>query len=503
VNRIGDERRLRPHGEAICQPENARKDGFSRRFAARIVREWPRSGLAMARCRGNKGRDLFPPTVPDWMASHDVTFPRAEAASGRRSKLRTVVSVASGNFLEMYDFTVFGYFAGAIGQAFFPSGDSFASLMSSMATYAVGYAMRPLGALLLGAYVDRQGRRKGLMLTLGLMAIGILSIALMPGYATIGVWAPMLVVLGRLIQGLSAGVELGGVSVYLAEIATPGHKGFYVSWQSGSQQVAVMVAASLGVLLSSALGPDKLNAWGWRLPLLFGCAIVPVLLVLRSSMQETEAFLAQPRRPALDEVVGSIVANAGIVAIGLMMVLMTTVSFYLITAYTPTFATRELHLASVDSMLVTLCVGASNLFWLPVMGALSDRVGRRPLLVACTVLALATSYPAMSWLVAAPSFARLLIVELWLSFLYASYNGAMIVFLTEIMPSRVRTTGFSLAYSLATTVGGSSLLISTSLIKATGDRAAPALLLSAAAACGLLAAIVARPHQDGTVHPPR
>jgi MFS family permease len=328
------------------------------------------------------------------------------------------------------------------------------------------------------------------------MSIGILSIALMPGYATIGIWAPIFVVLGRLVQGLSAGVELGGVSVYLAEIATPGHKGFYVSWQSASQQVAVMVAASLGVALSAILVPDQLNAWGWRLPLLFGCAIIPVLLILRRSLRETDAFLAQRHHPSLREVSRSIVDNAGIVGIGWMMVLMTTVSFYLITAYTPTFATRELHLSPIDSMLVTLCVGASNLFWLPVMGAVSDRIGRRPLLIACTALALATAYLAVSWLVQAPSFGHLLIVELWLSFLYASYNGAMVVYLTEIMPAQVRTTGFSLAYSLATTVGGSSLLICTWLIKVTGDRAAPALWLSAAAAFGLVAALLARPHAD-------
>lgn len=438
-------------------------------------------------------------------SSTDRPRPIAGASAPRRaqSPLLAILGVASGNFLEMYDFMVFGYFAGAIGQAFFPSGDDVASLMSSLATYAVGYAMRPLGALFLGAYVDRKGRRAGLMLTLGLMAIGILSIAVMPGYATIGVWAPIFVVLGRLLQGLSAGVELGGVSVYLAEIATPGHKGFFVSWQSGSQQVAVMVAASLGVALNGLLGPSQMSAWGWRLPLLFGCAIVPVLLVLRRSLRETDAFLSRQHHPTLGEVMRSIAENGRVVAVGWLMVLMTTVSFYLITAYTPTFATHELHLSPLASMLVTLCVGASNLFWLPVMGALSDRIGRRPLLIACTALAMATAYLAESWLVAAPSVSRLLVVELWFSFLYASYNGAMVVYLTEIMPSQVRTTGFSLAYSLATTVGGSSLLISTWLIKETGDRAAPALWLTAAAACGFLAAMVARPHQDGVVHPPR
>jgi len=168
----------------------------------------------------------------------------------------------------------------------------------------------------------------------------------------------------------------------------------------------------------------------------------------------------------------------------------------MITAYTPTFGNSVLHLANIDSLVVTLCVGASNLFWLPLMGALSDRIGRRPLLLVFTILMLVTAYPAMLWLVREPTFSRLLAVELWLSFLYASYNGAMVVFLTEIMPVDVRTSGFSLAYSLATAVfGGFTPAISTYLIHLTGNRAIPGLWLSFAAACGLVAAILARPQQ--------
>src|SRR3979411_342354 len=163
----------------------------------------------------------------------------------RSAKIWSVVRVSSGNFLEMYDFMVFGYYASALGRAFFPSGNPFVSLMLSLMTFGAGCLMRPLGAIVLGAYTDRHGRRAGLILTLALMSVGIFSIACMPGYATIGLLAPIFVLIGRLVQGFSAGMELGGVSVYLSEIATPGHKGFYVSWQSGSQQVAVMFAASV------------------------------------------------------------------------------------------------------------------------------------------------------------------------------------------------------------------------------------------------------------------
>ncbi len=414
--------------------------------------------------------------------------------SDRRAKIWSVVRVSSGNFLEMYDFMVFGYYASAIGAAFFPSGDKFVSLMLSLMTFGAGFLMRPLGAIVLGAYTDKHGRRAGLLLTLSLMSIGIISIACVPGYATLGLLAPLLVLVGRLLQGFSAGMELGGVSVYLAEIATPGNKGFYVSWQSASQQVAVMSAALVGVMLSAFLPPEKMTAWGWRVPLLLGSVIIPVLFRLRRSLQETNEFAAHKYHPSTSEILRSLSGSWRIVVIGTMLVTMTTVSFYMITAYTPTFGHSVLRLGSKESLIVTLCVGASNLFWLPVMGALSDRVGRRPLLFLFTVLMLVTAYPAMLWLVRAPSFARLLAVELWFSCIFGSYNGAMVVFLTEIIPANVRTSGFSLAYSLATALfGGFTPAISIYFIHVTGNRAVPGLWLSFAAACGLGAAVLARP----------
>ena len=411
--------------------------------------------------------------------------------TSRAAKIATVIRVSSGNFLEMFDFFVFGYYAKAIGETFFPSGSEFASLMLSFMTFGVGFLMRPLGAIFLGAYIDEHGRRAGLILTLCLMAVGVLLIALVPGYATLGWAAPVLVVIGRLIQGFSAGVELGGVSVYLSEIATPGNKGFYVSWQSGSQQVAVMVVALLGVALSTYLPPAELSRWGWRVPFFVGCLIVPFIFILRRSLAETGAFLDQKRHPTAGEVFRSVAQHWALVLTGMLMVTMTTVSFYFITAYTPTFGASVLHLGSTASLVVTLCVGVSNLFWLPVMGAVSDRVGRLPLLLTFTILTLLTAYPALNWLVDAPSFARLLTVELWLSFLYGSYNGAMVVCLTEIMPPAVRTSSFALAYSLATAAfGGFTPAISTYLIHVTENRAMPGLWLSFAALCGLTAALI-------------
>jgi MFS family permease len=411
----------------------------------------------------------------------------------RKAKIKTVFRVASGNFLEMYDFMIFGYFSAAIGRAYFPATSEFASLMFSMTTFAVGFMIRPLGAIFLGAYIDHVGRRKGLLVTLSMMSVGTLTIAMVPGYETIGLFAPIIVVLGRLCQGFSAGVELGGVSVYLSEIATPGHKGFYVSWQSGSQQVAVVFAGVLGVALSNFMRPEDLQAWGWRIPLIIGCLIIPFIYLIRRTLRETDEFAARSHHPSPGEIYRGVLANWRIVITGVAMVVMTSVSFYTITAYTPTFGKEILKLTQSDALLVTLFVGLSNLIWLPIMGSLSDRIGRRPLLVFFTVTAILTAYPTMTWLVSGPSFSRLLLVELWLSFIYASYNGAMVVHLTEIVPAEVRTAGFSLAYSLATTVGGSTPAIVTYLIHATGNRAMPGAWLSLAAALALVATWASRP----------
>jgi len=420
-------------------------------------------------------------------------------STSRLGQIKKVIRVSSGNFLEMYDFFIFGYFAAEIGRTFFPSDNELTVLLSSFATFAVGFVMRPIGALVLGAYIDRRGRRKGLILTLILMAFGTVTIALMPGYAVVGLIAPLVVVCGRLVQGFSAGVELGGVSVYLSEIATPGNKGFYVSWQSGSQQVAVIVASAIGVALNASLSTAQMTSFGWRIPMVLGCMIIPLLFVLRRSLEETEEFAGRAHHPTVRDIVTSVAQNWRLVGLGMLLVSMTTASFYLITAYTPTYGKSVLHLAARDALIVTICVGLSNLFWLPVSGALSDRIGRRPILIATTVLTLLTAYPALSWLVCAPSFGRLLGVELWLSFLFGCYNGAMVVFLTEIMPPMVRATGFALAYSLATAIfGGTTPLIATWLIRQTGNRAIPGAWLSLVALLGLVASImVSRKPYDG------
>jgi MFS family permease len=420
--------------------------------------------------------------------------------NGARSKTASVVMVASGNLLEAYDFVVFGYYAAAIGATFFPARSEFASLMLSLMTFGAGFLTRPLGAVVLGAYMDKHGRRAGLLVSLALMALGTTLIAVMPGYASIGMLAPIMIVCARLTQGFSQGAEAGGVSVYLSEIATPGRKGFYVAWQSATNQVAVIAAALLGLLLTANLSRAQMTAWGWRVPLLAGSVMIPFLFVVRRSLTETAAFLQRRHHPTMSDVVRGVAGNWRLVLLGTMVMTMTTVSFYLITTYTPTYGTATLKLTASRSMTVTLCVGIVNFALLPVMGALSDRIGRPPQMIACTALAALTAYPALVWLVASPSFARLLAVEVWLALLYAGYNGAMVAYLTEMMPAAVRTSGFSIAYSLGTAImGGFTPAVCAYLIQATGNRAMPGVWLSCAALISLAGLLLVRTRSSSEV----
>jgi MFS transporter, MHS family, citrate/tricarballylate:H+ symporter len=420
-----------------------------------------------------------------------MTAATSAIGSPGKSRLGAVLRVTSGNFLEQFDFFLFGFYATYIAKTFFPAQSEFASLMLTFTVFAVGFLMRPLGAIVLGAYIDEVGRRKGLIMTLSIMASGTILIAFVPGYSTIGLLAPILVLIGRLLQGFSAGAELGGVSVYLAEMATPGHKGFYTAWQSASQQVSIMLAAVLGYALNVWMAPNEISAWGWRIPFFIGCAIIPIIFILRRSLLETEEFKTRTHHPTTREVFQSTLNNWTLILSGMLLVALTTATFYLITVYTPTFGKTVLKLTSADSLIVTFCVAITNFIWLPIGGAISDRIGRRPLLLAITILAILTAYPALSWLASAPSFERLLLTLLLFSSYFGLYNGAMVVGLTEVMPVEVRVVSFSLAYSLATALfGGATPAISTYLIEKTGDRAAPGYWISFAAACALIATLV-------------
>jgi len=407
-----------------------------------------------------------------------------------KSRIGAILRATSGNFLEQFDFFLFGFYAQAIAKAFFPSHDDTAALLNTFGVFWLGALMRPVGAVVLGAYIDRIGRRQGLIVTLAIMAIGTVVIAFCPTYATIGIAAPVIVLVGRLLQGFSAGVELGGVSVYLSEIATPGNRGFYTSFQSSSQQVAIFVAAVLGFVLSEMMPAETVADWGWRIPFFVGCLIIPVIFVLRRTLEETPEFLAMKKHPTASEVFASAVANWRIVILGMMIAVLTTTTFYFVTVYTPTFGKAVLKLTNQEALLVTLLVAVGNFIWNPVGGAISDRIGRKPVLVTIAALSLLTAYPALHWLVAEPTFGKMLAVEMMFSFYFGIYSGTMLGCLVEIVPAHVRTTCFSLAFALAAALFGTfTPFASTWLIQHTGDKASPGYWLMFAAVLGIVATL--------------
>src|ERR1700720_4306863 len=407
-----------------------------------------------------------------------------------KSRIGAILRATSGNFLEQFDFFLFGFYAQDIAKAFFPAQNETAALLNAYGVFWLGALMRPVGAIVLGAYIDRIGRRRGLIVTLAIMAVGTVVIAICPSYASIGVAAPIIVLIGRLLQGFSAGVELGGVSVYLAEISTPGNRGFYTSFQSSSQQVAIFVASILGFILSELMPADAVAAWGWRIPFFVGCIIIPVIFVLRRTLEETPEFLAMKKHPTASEVCASAVGNWRIVILGMMIAVLTTTTFYFVTVYTPTFGKSVLKLSSQDALLVTLLVAVTNFIWNPVGGALSDRIGRKPVLVTIAGLAFVTAYPALSWLAAEPTLGKLLAVQMMFSFYFGVYSGTMLGCLVEIVPAHVRTTCFSLAFALAAALFGTfTPFASTWLIQHTGDKASPGYWLMFAATLGIIAAL--------------
>ncbi|PLZ02582.1 citrate-proton symporter [Burkholderia sp. WAC0059] len=379
----------------------------------------------------------------------------AGEVGGRRSRgaLLPVVQVVAGNGLEIYDFMIYGYYARYIAQTYFPSNNEYLSLMMSLMTFAFGFLARPIGAIVIGAYTDRHGRRKGLILSLALMSAGILCVACTPSYAGIGVAAPLIVLCGRLLQGFSAGAELGGSVVYLAEIAPPNRRAFYTCWQAGSQQLSVMLASLAGFFLLLLLAPGELSAWGWRVPLLLGCAVVPALFWLRSSLAETAVFARKQKMPTAAEIGTNLVSGWRTLVLCMGMVAMATVTSQTITTYAPTFI-KSLNLGEAAGFVVLFFGGLVVFAFLPIMAAVADRVNRRTMLVVVTLLAAATAWPLLAWLAHGPTVFKFAVVEIWFSFIYASYSSVQVAAMVELVPPDARTSGYAFSQAVAAAVLG-------------------------------------------------
>ena len=410
-------------------------------------------------------------------------------AMTKRLAIKPIIQVAAGNALEIYDLMIYGYYARYIGHAFFPSTNGYVSLMLALMTFAVGFLARPFGAILLGAYTDRHGRRKGLLLSLALMSLGILSLALTPSYSQIGLAAPLIVVVGRLLQGFSAGAELGGAVVYLAEIAPPNRRAFYTCWQVGSQQFAVMAASIIGLVLLYALTPDEVRSWGWRIPLLLGCVVMPVMFWLRTNLAETEVFARKRATPTFGEIYRGLSSSWGIILLCMSTVTFANVTSQTIQTYAPTYV-ASLHLGAMAGFVTLFFVGLTTLLCLPVMALLADRVNRRSMLIAVTLAAFVTAYPLLAWLAAAPSVFRFVTFELWFSFMYAAYSAVQVATMVELVPAQARTAGYAFAQAASAAVfGGFTPAILTWLDHSFNNNAMVGVWLAVNAAIGLVAAL--------------
>ncbi len=413
----------------------------------------------------------------------------ASAAAARHSSWRIVVAASIGNALEWFDLVVYGFFAVIISKLFFPAGNDTVSLLVTLGTFGVSFFMRPLGAIVLGAYADRAGRKAALTLSILLMMAGTLIIAILPVYATIGLAAPLILVLARLMQGFSAGGEFGSATAFLAE-HVPGRRGFFASWQIASQGLTTLLAALFGVVLTGKLSPEQMMSWGWRVPFFFGLLIGPVAWYIRTRLDETpECLAAETTASPLRDTFASHKLRL-VIAIGL--VVLGTVSTYLV-LFMPTYGVKQLGLSPSVSFAAILLVGAIQLVFAPVVGHVSDRRGRTGIMLVSAVLLLVLIYPAFAYLVAHPTFETLIAIQIVFAFLMTGYFGALPGLLSEIFPVATRTTGMSLAYNIAVTVfGGFGPFIIAWLISATGTKTAPSFYMMFAAVISLVALIAAR-----------
>ncbi len=412
----------------------------------------------------------------------------------RPAKTRQILAAVIGNALEWYDFVVYGFLTVIISRLFFPSESEYASLLLAMATFGVGFFMRPVGGVLIGMYADRRGRKAALQLIILLMTVSIAMIAFAPTYAAIGAAAPAIILLARLMQGVATGGEFASATAFLIESAPPGRRGFYGSLQMLGQALAALGGASAGMLVTQGLTPEQVDSWGWRLPFIFGLLIGPVGLWMRRHLEETEAFVEASRGqgehpPASVGLRALLRTEARAVLVSFGLVLSSTIMFYVVLIYMPTYAKTQLQIPLNDAFTAQVAGLACLALLIPLFGWLSDRIGRRPVLMLAAAMYLVLPYPLMAWVLADPGLPRLLLMQVTLCSAIAIGFGAISTALAEQFAVRQRSTGLALAYNLAVMLfGGFAQLIVTWLIAVTGSPLAPSYYVMFGAAVGMLAA---------------
>ena len=408
---------------------------------------------------------------------------------------KAVVAVVIGNWLEFYDFLVFTFFAVMIGDAFFPGESEITRLLGALATFGVGFVTRPLGAAIIGPYADRVGRRAALTLTLLLMSVGSLMVALTPPYAQIGVAAPILLLVARLIQGFSCGGEVGPATTYLLEAAPPEKRAALTAWQAYSQQLAAIMGSGLGVILAATLSREDLYAWGWRIPFLLGVAIAPVAFYIRRQLPETIAE-SQTHR-STGEVLSELWRDhSRAVVFGVLIICGGTVSTYVFN-YMTTYAITTLHLSAAIGSALAVTGNVAQIAGL-ALGVRLDRLGRKRMLVASRVLFLLMLYPLYQVLTfAGASTAAIFAANMLGNLVYAVGIGAVYAFMAEAFPQSVRSSGLSILYATGVAVfGGTTQFVVAWLIKVTGDPMVPAWYQIAATFVSIAGILLLMPHAE-------
>lgn len=407
---------------------------------------------------------------------------------------RAICAATVGNVLEWYDFIAFGFLLGIIAQHFFPAGDSTTPYLMAAATFGVSFIARPVGGILLGIYADRAGRKPALLLVIGMMTLATAIIGLSPGYATIGVAASVLLILARLLQGISAGGEFGSATSMLVEYAPPGKEGLYGSFQMFAQYVAGFLASVAGFCATRFLTHAQLESWGWRLPILVGLLIGPVGFYLRRGMDESEAFKAVLRHPVRAPLQGLLGTYWPHLLIAGGLVAGSTILQFTFNVFMPAYGVRYLHMAASVPFLVIMISGVVRIGACPLFGALSDRIGRAAVMGAGYALILVLTYPLFAWVVRAPSFEHLLSAELVFSILSAACLGPLSTALAEMFPTAVRSTALSITYNVSTTIfGGFTPFMLTWLIGRMHDVLAPAYYVMFGVALGLVSSMLLVP----------